>query len=148
MYMTQENPILEALPVAGALSLLHLKGAEALSIAIDIDGTLCPNSMDPSEYATLELFPGAKETISTLSRLGVRIIIWTSRSEGWRAITEYWLKDKGIPFNELFMGKPSAQLYIDDRSFKFVSWSDVINRLLLPTPQVQITPSPPESKGE
>lgn len=149
--LSNENPILESLPVVGALSLLHLKGTEALSIAIDIDGTLCPQPMDSSEYATLELFPGCKETISTLKNLGVRIIIWTARTEEWRAITEYWLNDKGIPFDELVMGKPNAQLYIDDKALKFTTWSDIIARLMLPqTPQspTQTPPKVSESKIE
>jgi len=130
--LSTENPVFENLPVAGALSLLHMKGAQALTIAVDIDGTLAPNEIDESEYATLEPFPGAVETLKTLKKLGIKIVIWTARNSSWRSITEYWLSSKEIPYDELIMDKPSAQLYIDDKAFKFTTWSDVVERLLLP----------------
>ena len=36
-----------------------------------------------------------------------------------------WLARHDIPYDELWFGKPQADLYIDDNGFRFTSWSEI-----------------------
>lgn len=90
-------------------------------IAIDLDGVIC------SEEKTFEkplavVLPGAVEGINSLFNAGHTIIIWTAR--GWEQfrVTEFWLKNNGINYHSLLMGKPIVDLFIDDRGLRFEKW--------------------------
>ncbi len=61
-----------------------------------------------------------EETIHLMHRLrqnDVYIKIHTARWHRDLRLTYDWLKKHGVPFDELIMGKPSADLYIDDKNF-------------------------------
>jgi uncharacterized HAD superfamily protein len=51
----------------------------------------------------LPLNHGAKETLEQLSREGHNIYLLTGRYDHLREITQSWLKEKGIPYNQLHM---------------------------------------------
>ena len=129
---TEKPSPLSSQPVANLLGLFQLQDKALPTICIDIDGTIAPYPDEANAYSTVKPFPGAKDTINSLKNLGIKIIIFTSRNNEWKGITEYWLKEEGISYDELIMDKPKAQLYIDDRGFRFIAWSEVINKLLLP----------------
>lgn len=96
-------------------------------IAIDLDGTIC------SEEKTFEkslALPnkGVIPALKKMSDEGHVLIIWTAR--GWEQyrMTKAWLTENEIPFDQLIMGKPIVDLFIDDRARHFTSWEiDYLN---------------------
>lgn len=102
-----------------------------LRICIDLDGTICEIKQDGQSYADVKIKPGAKEMISKLHTEGHTIIIHTARNMGSTGhnvgkamknvgkITLDWLDKNGIEFDEIFFGKPNADITIDDRVIRF-----------------------------
>ena len=41
------------------------------------------------------------------------------------AITLQWLERYGVEYDEIYFGKPWADIYIDDNAFRFTSWKDI-----------------------
>ena len=60
-----------------------------------------------------------------LKENGNVIILWTAR--GWEQykITKKWLDDHGFNYDQLLMGKPIVDLFIDDRARQFTGWNNV-----------------------
>ena len=83
-------------------------------LSVDLDGVLCKETKPYSKAEPLT------ENIELLKNLknskNVKIIIHTARRERDRNITLKWLKNNGVPFDKLVMGKPRADFYIDDRA--------------------------------
>ena len=84
---------------------------------IDIDGTICTQE---SLYA---LAIPIQENIDKINKLwleGNYIIYWTSRggtsTKDWSELTEMQLDNWGCLHHELWMGKPSYDVFIDDKS--------------------------------
>jgi hypothetical protein len=40
-------------------------------------------------------------------------------------ITLDWLEKYDIPYDEIYFGKPWANLYIDDNAFRFENWDEI-----------------------
>ena len=40
-------------------------------------------------------------------------------------MTLQWLDDHGIQYDEIYFGKPWANIYIDDNAFRFNNWNDI-----------------------
>ena len=105
-----------------------------MRICIDLDGVIADFKKDGETYADCKLIPGAKEKLLSLKKAGHYIIIQTARhmktcngNEGQvlakiGKITLDWLDKQGIPYDEIYFGKPWADIYIDDNAYKFVSW--------------------------
>ena len=83
----------------------------------DIDGTICvtpgsdyPNSIPIPERITL---------VNSFYEQGHTVVFFTARGStsgiDWRELTENQLAQWGVKYHELIMGKPSADLYIDDK---------------------------------
>jgi uncharacterized HAD superfamily protein len=95
-------------------------------IGIDIDGVLC------SEERTFErplaiVQAGAKDFLITLRKRGDVIILWTGR--GWEQykVTVDWLERNELPFDQLIMGKPIFDFFIDDRAIRHVDWGRTLS---------------------
>lgn len=113
-----------------------------MRIAIDLDGTICPIKQTWQSYADLLPLPGAAERIRELRKTGHYIIIQTARNmatcesnlgkvmKNVGKLTLDWLDRHGIEYDEIYFGKPNAQVYIDDRAIRFESWADMTNDLL------------------
>jgi hypothetical protein len=99
-------------------------------LCFDLDGTICP-AVAEEDFLTVEPFVGAKEVLKTLKESGHTVIIYTARDPKWKSITEFWLQDKGIPCDELIMGKPFANIYIDNKGYRFTRWSDIIEQFMI-----------------
>ena len=86
----------------------------------DIDGTICTNTDGDYEHAVP--FKEIIERINGLYDLGHRIIFFTGRGSStgidWQDFTKKQLKDWQVKYHELIMGKPYADLYIDDRGIR------------------------------
>jgi len=97
-----------------------------MKYVIDIDGTIC-DKLDHQDY---ERSSPKKDRIAFINKLyddGHYIVYLTARGMGrynnnqkladsrFRYITELQLKEWGCKYHELFLGKPSGDIYIDDK---------------------------------
>ncbi|MFC1491336.1 capsular biosynthesis protein [Nitrospinota bacterium] len=108
-----------------------------MRIAIDIDGTICPIKKPDEAYEDLLPLAGAAEAIRELRRAGHEIIIITARHMATcesnlgkvmrrvGKITLDWLNTHGIEYDEIYFGKPNADIYIDDRAVRFMDWNEI-----------------------
>ena len=113
-----------------------------MRIAIDLDGTICPIKRPDQSYADLEPLPGAVERIRELRAAGHYIIIVTARNmqtcqsnlgkvmKNVGKLTLEWLYKHGVEYDEIYFGKPNAEVYIDDRAIRFSSWVEITDDLL------------------
>jgi histidinol phosphatase-like enzyme len=90
----------------------------------DLDGTLCTNT--DGEYSKAQPL---YEVISQINRLyheGHRILLYTARGAttgiDWRKLTEQQLKEWAVYYHRLFMGKPTADVYIYDKAVNSLDW--------------------------
>src|SRR5438309_1622733 len=108
-----------------------------MRIVIDLDGTICELKQTDQTYADVRPLPGAIERLQSLHAEGHTIIIQTARHMASCAgdqgkvlkrvgkTTLDWLDRFEIPYDEIYFGKPNADVYIDDRAMRFSSWSSV-----------------------
>ena len=82
--------------------------------AIDIDGTLCRESKRWWEYEEAEPIQEAIDKVNSLFGLDHIIILFTSRFEQDRFVTERWLDDHKVKYTKLIMDKPRADVYVDN----------------------------------
>lgn len=91
----------------------------------DIDGTICSNTF--GEYEKAEPIKARINTINALYDSGNTIIFQTARGMGssgnnsqiaikkWRDVTISQLKEWGVRYHQLFLGKPAGDIYVDDK---------------------------------
>lgn len=113
-----------------------------LRICIDLDGTICSFRKQNETYADVVPLPGAKEKIDSLKQQGHTIIIHTARNMQTQGhnigkvlknvgkTTLDWLDRYDIKYDEIYFGKPNADITIDDRSFRFEGWDQISNDLI------------------
>ncbi|MBC8386767.1 MAG: capsular biosynthesis protein [Actinobacteria bacterium] len=113
-----------------------------MRIVIDLDGVICPIKKAEQSYSDLKPLPGAVERLRELKKSGHYIIIMTARHmatcdsnvgkvmKKMGKLTFDWLEKYGIEYDEVYFGKPNAEVYIDDRAIRFTSWSNISNELL------------------
>lgn len=84
----------------------------------DLDGTLC--SLTDGQYEEAQPFLSRVQHVNRLFEQGHTIRIFTARGattgKSWLALTESQLKEWGVRHHELFMGKPGADIYVDDKA--------------------------------
>ena len=86
---------------------------EIKNYLIDIDGTICddiPNE-EPERMAIAKLYPDALVILNKWYDEGHYITFFTSRLEEHREVTEAWLKENGLKYHGLLMGKPRGGNY-------------------------------------
>lgn len=109
-----------------------------MRICIDIDGTICRNKQPHENYIELQPIEGAVSNIKKLKDAGHYIILCTARHmrtceanvgrvvalQG--EILMAWLRKHEFLYDELWFGKPYADLYIDDKALRFEgSWNSI-----------------------
>jgi len=88
---------------------------------VDIDETICSRE-DLSDWDYSKSFPFREriEKINSLYEEGNTIVYWTARgtvtNKNWFEVTFKQLEQWGCKYNELRMGKPYYDLFIDDRN--------------------------------
>jgi len=115
-----------------------------LRICIDLDGTLCEIRQEGQSYADVKVKQGAAQRVKALRDAGHTIIINTARNMGSTGhnvgkalknvgqITFEWLEKNGIEYDEIFFGKPNADITIDDRVLRFKdNWSEITEEMLI-----------------
>lgn len=108
-----------------------------MRLAIDIDGTICSFRQEGQTYADVEPLPGAVEKLQEMKKNGHYIILLTARhmktcngnvglvvARQGKTLLD-WLGKHGIPYDEIWFGKPQADIYIDDNGYRFQSWKDI-----------------------
>lgn len=99
-----------------------------MTYVIDIDGTICSNTN--GNYQNAKPIVDRIEIINKLYDEGNEIIFLTARGMGrsgnsaafaekaFRELTEKQLQEWGVKYNQLFLGKPSGDIYVDDKGIK------------------------------
>ncbi len=110
-----------------------------MRICIDFDGVISQLKKEGDTYDSVLPMEGAVEKIKALKNAGHYLIIFTARHmktcEGNIGLvnsrialsTLKWLERYEIPYDEIFFGKPWADVYIDDNAFRFIDWSKIDN---------------------
>lgn len=95
-----------------------------MRICFDLDETLCTGK----PYNQAKPLPGRKELLARLKKEGHEIIIYTARGmktyhgnigqvvKELASLTLLQLKQWEFIYDEIYFGKPSADLYIDDKA--------------------------------
>lgn len=108
-------------------------------IGIDLDGVICSEERT-FERSLAAMLPGARDSLRALRDAGHVIVIWTARGWGEYRMTVEWLSSRKIPYDQLVMGKPIFDVFVDDRAIGHEGWTTTNRRLagrnLLPTPSV------------
>src|SRR5689334_21172084 len=114
-----------------------------MRICLDIDGTICEVRGKGDDYAAVRPLPQSAERIRSLRAAGHYLILATARhmqtcgsnvgmvvARQAQTLIE-WLNRHGIEYDELWFGKPHADLYVDDKAFAFSgNWDDVTQETL------------------
>ena len=99
-----------------------------MKYVFDIDGTICTNTY--GEYNKAQPYLDRIEKVNELYHEGNVVIFNTARGMGRsnnsakRATSELYdftknqLDSWGVKYHHLFMGKPSGDIYVDDRGIK------------------------------
>ena len=92
--------------------------AEMNTYCFDIDGTLCEQTS--GNYSLAKPWLERIDHVNRLFSQGHIIKIFTARGSksglDWRAETENQLREWGLNYHELVIGKPHADFYIDDKA--------------------------------
>lgn len=99
-----------------------------MQLIIDLDGTLCTEEKQFSRTLASPL-EGAAESIQKLRSQGHTIIIYSARTWAEYEVTVKWLADNAIPFDQLVLGKPQGDYWIDDRAITFENWQKIMEKL-------------------
>jgi len=108
-----------------------------MRICFDIDGVIAKLKLNGESYGDVLPVEGAMEILNRLRADGHYIILHTARhmkttganlglvvaKEGLTLLE--WLNFHQIPFDEIYFGKPWADVYIDDNGHRFESWENV-----------------------
>jgi len=105
-----------------------------LRLCFDVDGTICTNKTGDESYEDVVPLPGAIESLQALKDQGHYIILQTARhmktyagNEG-QILAQFgyfykWLEKWNVPYDEIYIGKPHADLFIDDKGRQHLDWS-------------------------
>lgn len=114
-----------------------------MRICIDIDGTICTLRESYQTYLDLTPIQDAAQKIKELRQQGHYIILYTARHmktceanvgkvlaiEGYNLFV--WLNKQGFEYDEIWFGKPHADLYIDDKALRFEgSWQSIQDKIV------------------
>ena len=90
----------------------------------DIDGTICTNT--DGDYMNAAPFYDRIAKINKLYENGNKIIFFTARGsttgEEWENLTIQQLNKWKVKFHKLYMGKPTADIYVDDKHRDVFNW--------------------------
>lgn len=111
-----------------------------MRICLDIDGTVCELKSYIGSYEKVLPLPGVADFIRKKREEGHEIILYTARhmktcsgNQGKvlarQGMTLFeWLRKHEIEYDEIYFGKPQADVYIDDNAIKFnANWGEIEN---------------------
>lgn len=95
-----------------------------LIYCFDIDGTLCTKT--DGDYAQALPYPERISVVNALHAAGHTIKLFTARGSttglDWRDLTEQQMHRWGVQYHELILGKPEADIFIDDKAYNADLW--------------------------
>jgi len=103
-----------------------------MKYVFDIDGTVCTNTF--GDYESAQPFENRIKKVNELYDSGHQIIFLTARGMGrsnnsvefaysnFYELTKAQLDSWGVKYHKLFLGKPSGDLYVDDKGVKDVEF--------------------------
>lgn len=108
-----------------------------MRICVDLDGVVCQLRRPGQAYADLAPVPGAVDKLRALRAAGHYVILHTGRHmkscdgnvgkvlarQG--AVTFDWLRRHGVEYDEIYFGKPWADVYLDDNAVRFAGWEEI-----------------------
>lgn len=106
-----------------------MRKRDFLRIVIDLDGTILEEK-DQQERSRAAPIPGAVQAVNTLYEMGHTIIIYTARTYRELELTLNQLKRFGVKYHHLVLGKPVADIFVDDRAISFTDWASIWDELL------------------
>lgn len=98
-------------------------------IVVDIDDTLCIGT-EGKDYANAVPIVKTIAMVNRYHDAGYHVTIFTARGmhrfsgdaaacdRAFRGMTEAWLDRHGVRYDVLLFGKPSADLYLDDKAIR------------------------------
>lgn len=93
------------------------------TIVFDLDGVIATGSKkevysDEAGWDYMRCVPSKEYVglVRTFFDEWYKIIIHTARPEIDKKVTTEWLKKHNVPYHELIMAKPFADLYVDDKA--------------------------------
>jgi CMP-N,N'-diacetyllegionaminic acid synthase len=89
-----------------------------VKFVIDIDGVIAEERSNHLEYSKCVPKKDVIDCVNKLFNSGNYIILFTSRFEVDKQVTMTWLEKNNVLYNELILGKPRADFYIDDRAMR------------------------------
>src|SRR5947207_265759 len=108
-----------------------------MKICIDVDGVVAALRHPDQSYADLQPVPRAVEKIKALKAAGHYLILNTARhmatcngnvgqvvARQGRTLLD-WLARFEVPYDEIWFGKPHADVYIDDNGYRFTNWAEI-----------------------
>jgi capsule biosynthesis phosphatase len=113
---------------------------------VDLDNTLCISKN--SDYRNSTPILERIHELKKIKEAGHRITVWTARGatsgKNWEELTLQQLKQWEVPYDQLLMGKPHYDIYIDDKSFNVDHYwptnKDTINVSKKENEKIQIVP--------
>lgn len=97
-----------------------------MKFIVDIDGTIC--TITNGDYSSAKPFLHRIHQLNKLYDDGHEIHYWTARGSGsglnWKELTTNQLERWGCKYHSLKLGKPSYDVWIDDKSEHPASFFD------------------------
>ncbi len=103
-----------------------------MTYVFDIDGTLC--TLTDGDYNTAEPLYDRISIVNKLYDDGHKIVLHTARGMGrsqnsvayanaaFKTLTEEQVEKWGVKYHELFLGKPSGDIYVDDKGIRDINF--------------------------
>jgi ribonucleotide monophosphatase NagD (HAD superfamily) len=92
--------------------------SEYKTIAFDIDGTICTQTN--GDYSQAMPYSDRILHVNALFDRGVEIVLFTARGatsrQDYTDLTRNQLQSWGVRYTHLIMGKPHADLFVDDKA--------------------------------
>jgi len=94
-------------------------------LVVDLDGTIC-RQVSSDKYHLAAPIADVIRKVNAFYDAGWHVTVFTARGmatygdhyAAWTAhgpMTERWLTDNGVKFDQLLFGKPAGDIYVDDR---------------------------------
>jgi len=102
--------------------------SKPISIMVDLDGVISTEERVFDRPLAKEI-SGARQALLELKDAGHTVVIYTARGWAEYNVTKHWLDQHEIPYDAIHMGKPSANVWIDDRAIHFKDWKQTLEEL-------------------
>ena len=100
-----------------------------MQLIIDLDGTICTEERQFS-HALAKPLPGALEAVRKLRADGHTVIIYSARPWVEYELTVHWLSQNQFEYDQLVLGKPQGDYWIDDRAVRHTDWTTTLGVVL------------------